>query len=230
MSPDASIERIDLWLSDFTPINTIQYVEQITEKRAWVNWYLLWGQSKVERVSDSINLIHDQYKSKLTPVIDSVQIMMWETAKNWILMYLKYFTEEELTELWFTISVSETKWLLINGMKVEDIIKDEAISFKFNSLRNIEKEKKRWIIKEIFMQLIQVKQFDASQTNELIKVLIDEDFDINTFKWFWEWVEEKAPVEEMPIEETQTNDAPTEEPLAEQEITDQLAVLKWLWQ
>jgi hypothetical protein len=32
------------------------------------------------------------------------------------------------------------------------------------------------------MQLIQVKQFKPEQIDELFKILLDEDFDLNTFK------------------------------------------------
>ena len=206
MSPDSKIERIDLWLNDFSPLNVGQYIEQMTEKRAWVNGYLLWGQSKVERVSDSINLIHDQYKSKLTPIIDSIQIMMWRVSKSWVLMFLKYFSEKELNKMWLEFSADEDGKVMVNDMLIEDIINDENISFEFNSLRNIEKEKKRWIIKEIFIQLIQMKQMTAEQTNELFNILLDDNFDLAKFKWFsnlpwkdtdetipapweWEWVE-----------------------------------------
>jgi len=185
MSPDSKIERIDLWLNDFTPLNVWQYIEQMTEKRAWVNWYLLWWQSKVERVSDSINLIHDQYKSKLTPIIDSIQIMMGRVSKTWVLMYLKYFTEKELNKMWLIFGVDEDKKITVNNILVEDIINDENISFQFNSLRNIEKEKKRWIIKEIFVQLIQMKQMNPEQINELFNILLDDNFDLVKFKWFW---------------------------------------------
>lgn len=228
LTPDSSINRLDLWLNDFSPINTAQFIEWIWEKRAWVNSYLLWGQSKVERVSDSINLIHDQYKSKLTPIIDSVQIMMWGVAKAWILIYLKHFTEKELNKLWINFEAWE-EWLMINWILVEDIIRDEAISFKFNSLRNIEKEKKRWIIKEIFMQLIQVKQFKPEQIDELFKILLDEDFDLNTFKWFW--FKEEAWIEEWLLnwidEEQVATD--TENVQLEQESQDPAELLKSLW-
>lgn len=225
MSQDASIKRLDLWLNDFSPINTAQFIEWITEKRAGVNGYLLWGQSKVERVSDSINLIHDQYKSKLTPVIDSVQIMMGNIAKSWILIYLKHFSEAELNKLWLEFEYDEeNNDLKMNSISVADIIRDENISFKFNSLRNIEKEKKRGIIKEIYLQLIQVKQFDNNQVNELIKVLLDEDFDLDTFKGI-ELTEANTDIERSPLpegweedleggEDNQSNEGWTADPLA----------------
>jgi hypothetical protein len=239
---DSDIKRLDLWLNDFSPINTIQFVEQITEKRAWVNGYLLWGQSKVERVSDSINLIHDQYKSKLTPVIDSVQIMMWWVAKAWILTYLKHFTEAELKELWLNITFKDKK-LYVNELEVEKIIRDEAISFKFNSLRNIEKEKKRWIIKEIFMSLIQMKQ-DVN-VDEIMNALLDDDFDLDKLKnfkmlnkwakvwnewpkkfWFTEEESDFKGNEWIDNTELLAEDIPAE---IEDKVEDPLAALNALW-
>jgi len=198
MSPDSKIERLDFGLNDFSPLNVGQYVEQMTEKRAWVNGYLLGWQSKVERVSDSINLIHDQYKSKLTPIIDSIQMMMGRVSKTWMLMYLKYFTEKELNKLWLEFSADEEWWILVNEMLISDIINDENISFKFNSLRNIEKEKKRWIVKEIFQSLIQMKQMKPEQINELFNILLDDDFDINRFKGL-DFSNQDEPASEVPI-------------------------------
>lgn len=229
MSPDSAIERIDLWLQDFSPLNVAQFMEGITEKRAGVNGYLLWGQSKVERVSDSINLIHDQYKSKLTPVIDSVQIMMWRVAKDWILMYLKYWNEKGLTKLGLNITI-ESDDVLINWISVKDIINDENVSFKFNSLRNIEKEKKRWIIKEIYMQLIQVKQFDGKQINELINVLIDEDFDMETFKGIQipDKAEGEASNEDPTIETAPQDDANIPQDTTQAQDPQQLLQALWV--
>lgn len=224
MTADSRIERLDLWLNDFSPLNIGQFIEQMTEKRAWVNWYLTWWQSKVERVSNSIQLIHDQYKSKLTPIIDSVQLMMWRVSKAWMVMYLKYYSIEELQELWLEVKQDKNWKVLINDIELRKIINDEFISFKFNSLRNIEKEKKRWIIKEIFMQLIQMKQMAPEQLDELFKILLDEDFDLNTFAWFdfnkhsktilgrdkkeWDTIKEPTPEvlkDDYNIEEEPTN-------------------------
>lgn len=219
MSPDAKIERIDLWLNDFSPLNVNQYVEQAVEKRAWVNWYLLWGQSKVERVSDSINLIHDQYKSKLTPIIDSVQMMMGRVSKTWMLMYLKYFSEKELNKLWLEFWVDDEWEITVNDYLISDIINDENISFKFNSLRNIEKEKKRWIIKEIFQSLIQMKQMNPEQIDQLFNILLDDDFDLSKFKWI-------APQKTQEVEQEVPTE--TEEQQAAPE-TDIMSKLQWLW-
>lgn len=227
MTPDAEIKRLDFWLNDFSPLNVNQYVEWAVEKRAWVNGYLLWGQSKVERVSDSINLIHDQYKSKLTPIIDSVQMMMGKVSKAWVLIYLKYFTEEELNKLWLEFGQDEEWKITVNDYLIEDIINDENISFKFNSLRNIEKEKKRWIIKEIFQSLIQMKQMNPEQIDELFNILLDDEFDLKKFKWIAqaaEWVPPEWELAEAWWE------APMPEAVPEQQGQgDLMAQLKWLW-
>ncbi|MGB2110639.1 MAG: hypothetical protein ACPHY8_01630 [Patescibacteria group bacterium] len=57
-------------------------------------------------------------------------------------MYLKYFDEKQLAEKNLNIKVEKND-ILVNNISVVDIINDENISFKFNSLRNIEKENKR---------------------------------------------------------------------------------------
>lgn len=41
----------------------------------------------------------NQYKSKLSPITDSIDQMMGNIARNWIFMILKFFTKEELASM-----------------------------------------------------------------------------------------------------------------------------------
>jgi hypothetical protein len=74
-----------------------------------------------------------------------------------------------------------------------------------------------------------VKQFKPEQIDELFKILLDEDFDLNTFKWFW--FKEEAWIEEWLLnwidEEQVATD--TENVQLEQESQDPAELLKSLW-
>lgn len=48
----------------------------------------------------------NQYKSKLTPITDSIDQMMGNVARSWILMFFKYFTKDELGK--YGIEITES--------------------------------------------------------------------------------------------------------------------------
>lgn len=92
----SDIEKIQLGVTDFAPINFMQVVQSFSEQRSGVNNYITGGAGSVERVAGGIDIKFNQYKSKLTPITDSIDQMMGNIARSWVLMYLKYFTKEEL--------------------------------------------------------------------------------------------------------------------------------------
>lgn len=41
----------------------------------------------------------NQYKSKLSPITDSIDQMMGNIARNWVFMFFKFYTKEELASM-----------------------------------------------------------------------------------------------------------------------------------
>lgn len=95
----SDIEKIQLGVTDFAPINFMQVVQSFSEQRSGVSNYIMGGAGSIERVAGGIDMKFNQYKSKLTPITDSIDQMMGNIARSWVLMYLKFFTKEELLEL-----------------------------------------------------------------------------------------------------------------------------------
>lgn len=174
----------------------MQVVQSFSEQRSGVNNYITGGAGSVERVAGGIDIKFNQYKSKLTPITDSIDQMMGNIARSWVLMYLKYFTIDELKKMDIEVlevfekdedQTDKFKTFTINGIELESIIDERNITFTFNSLNKLTKENSRAAIKESLMPLL---QYAGNQMNvdELIKVLAGQDFDPDNIV-----VKKKAP-------------------------------------
>ena len=181
----SDIEKIQLGVNDFAPVNFMQIVESFAQQRSWVSNYIMGWNGSVERVAWGIDMKFNQYKAKLTPITDSIDQMMGNIARSWILMYLKYFTKEELAKLEIEVKeeFEQTKWgwskfktFLINGRDIRDIIDERNITFTYNSLDKVTKENSRKTIMESLPAMLQYTA-DKVDMNEIIKVLAWQDFD-----------------------------------------------------
>ena len=183
-----SIRRLELWTKDFAPLNYMQVMTEFGQQRSWVNQYLLGWQWRAERVSGWVDLILNQYKSKLTPITDSINMMMWNMARSWVLMFLKYFSRAELLKKKISIvDIMDEGWkniisFSVNGKDVRDIIDEDNITFTFDALYKVEQENRRAALKENLQYLLQYTQ-DKVNLPELMKATLWMDFEIdNIFK------------------------------------------------
>lgn len=127
----------------------------------------------------------NQYKSKLSPITDSIDQMMGNIARNWVFMFFKFYTKEELASM--DIIVEETTkpdkdgvekfdTFTINKIDIRTIIDERQITFTYNSLDKLTKENSRKTILEALPAML---QYTAGQVNMkvLMKVLAGQDFD-----------------------------------------------------
>lgn len=177
-----SIRRLELWVKDFTPVNSIQLLVEFAQQRSWVNQYIMWWQGRAERVAWGIDVIINQYKSKLTPITDSINRMMTNIARSWVMMFLKYYTESELLKKWIIVEKiydenDSTKFITfnINWKDIRDIIDEDKISFSFDALYKIEMENNRNILKESLQYVLQYAQ-DKVNLAAYFKALLWQNF------------------------------------------------------
>lgn len=189
-----SVRRMEMWVKEFSPLNYIQSWVEIWQQISWVNQYIMGWQWRAERVSGWVDLILNQYKSKLTPLTDSINQMMSDVARSWILTYLKYFTSSELLKLWINIENIENDkwkqiWFKVNWIDIRDLLDEDNISFSFDALHKIELENKRAALKENFQYVLQYAQ-NKTNLPEYMKAILWFDFDIDKIfldEWFKEW-------------------------------------------
>jgi hypothetical protein len=181
----ADIEKIQLWVSDFAPLNFMQMVEWAGQKESWMWNYISWGTWSIERTSTWVDMKFNQYKSKLTPITDSIDQMMWNIARSWVKMYMQFFSIEELWEKWVNV-VKEYKkddkekevfnTFMVNKVDIRDILDENNITFTYNSLEKITKEWSRTTITTNLQYLVQYMP-NKLNMDEIAKVLWGQDFD-----------------------------------------------------
>lgn len=185
------IEKIQLWVSDFAPMNFMQMVETASQKDFAMTNYVSWWWWAIERTQWWIDLKFNQYKSRLTPITDSIDQMMANIARSWILMYLKFFTKEELNKLWVLVEEEfitdkngneKFDTILLNKIDIKDIIDETNITFSYNSLDKITKEATRDTITRNLQYLLQYA-WDKLNMEEVWNILAWMDFNpIKLFK------------------------------------------------
>lgn len=125
----------------------------------------------------------NQYKSKLTPVTDSIDQMMGNIARSWLLMYFTFFTREELLKIGVETEdkfddKGKFETILVNGIDIMEIIDERNIKFTFNSLSKLTKENSRATITQNIGPILQYAgpQVDLG---EIVKIMLGLDFDPN---------------------------------------------------
>lgn len=179
------LEKIQMWVADFSSMNLMQIVDTAGQKETWMSNYVMWWGWAIERTQWGIDLKFNQYKSKLTPITDSIDQMMWNIARSWVTMYLKFFTKEELDKLWVKVDevfettkdwLTQFKTITLNWIDIRDIIDETNITFTYNSLDKVTKEAARENLMQNLQYLLQYAQRDLNMS-EIIKVLAGQDFD-----------------------------------------------------
>lgn len=165
-----SLKKIELGLGWFEPINANQFLEWVAEKRIWVNEYITGGQGKVERVAGWVELIYNQYKSRLMPITDSINQVMSNIAKEYLIMFAQYFTKEELTKIG-----------LEEEYTIEQIVNEENVTFTLTALALLEKEELFSHLLEnmpSFVGLINWARGENISVKELIRAILTKEVDM----------------------------------------------------
>lgn len=175
------IEKIQLGVTDFAPINFMQIVQWFAEQRSWVNNYVMGGQWAIERVTDGVDLKFNQYKAKLTPITDSIDQMMGNIARSWIIQYFTFFTITELGEMGIKIEeTKDEKWnflsFKVNGIDIMTIVDERNITFTYNSLDKQTKENSRKAVVDTLPYLLQYAS-NKINLDTIAKILVWQDFD-----------------------------------------------------
>lgn len=180
-----SIEKIQLGVTDFAPINFMQMVEGVSEKRSGTGNYITGGGGSIERVAWGIDMKFNQYKAKLAPISDSIDQMMGRIARNWVMMAFSLYTIDELAKFEIIITEKFIKdengkekfdtWL-INQVDIRDVIDEKNVTFTYNSLDKLTKENSRTAITASLPAMLQYAMSEVNMS-EIIKVLAWQDFD-----------------------------------------------------
>lgn len=186
-----NIETVQLWNPSFAPIQFMQMNERAATEVTSITNYIWWWTGAIERVQWWIDLKWNQYKARLTPLIDSIDQLMWNIIRSWIIMFLKFFTKDELLKRnieVIEIFDTDNKWrskfktFEINWIDIKDILDESNISFTYNSLDKSTKENSRDTLIRNFQFMIQYIP-EAINMEEMWKVFAWRDFNpLKVFK------------------------------------------------
>lgn len=224
------IEKIQLWVTDFAPINFMDKVDIASQKDFALSNYLTWGQWSIERVQWGIDLKFNQYKARLTPITDSIDQMMANIARSWILIYLKFFTKEELDKLWVQVEdqyevdsktwVEKFKTITLNKIDIRDILDESNITFAYNSLDKVTKEAVRWNIVDNLQYFL---QYSSDKLNMEEVALVMAWLDFNPMNLFKKEVKQETDTQNPMMEEILQPEIPQqEEQLTDESVINQL--------
>lgn len=167
-----SLRKVELWIWWFEPVNAIQFMSTVSRERVGINEYVMWVQGKVERVAWWVDMLFNQFKSRLMPLTNSINTWMGRIAKIILLMYATYYKESELKELWLEDSLDMNRFL-----------DERNIKFQLSSLSLLENEEKLEYLNNNLMNLAWLRQDETwaptINTQELVKALLTKEIDID---------------------------------------------------
>ena len=167
-----SLRKVELWIGWFEPVNAIQFMSTVSRERVGINEYVMWVQGKVERVAWWVDMLFNQFKSRLMPLTNSINTWMGRIAKIILLMYATYYKESELKELWLEDSLDMNRFL-----------DERNIKFQLSSLSLLENEEKLEYLNNNLMNLAWLRQDETGtptiNTQELVKALLTKEIDVD---------------------------------------------------
>jgi len=186
------LQRIDLWGGDFSGMNWVQALQGIAQSTLGINQMIMGGDSRVQRIAGAFDFAFSQYKSRLTPFTDSIDIWMTKVIKWWISQYISMYTEDELLDRYWIV-VTKVKWknknkdkiidIMLDDISIRDILNENNISFKFDSMHNLKKDANKKLAMDIF-QLAQQYNNQKVDGEAFIKLLSgDQDVKLEDVLW-----------------------------------------------
>jgi len=157
-------------------MNGVQALQGIAQSTLGINQLILGGDARVQRIAGAFDFAFSQYKSRLTPFTDSIDIGMTRVIKGWISQYISMYSVDELKDK-YDIIVTKVKDksgkiidIKLDDISVSEILNENNISFKFDSMHNLKKDANKKLAMDIF-QLAQQYNNSKVDGEAFIKLL-----------------------------------------------------------
>lgn len=156
-----SLRKIDLTINWFEPVNAIQFISTYSKENSWISEYVMWVQGKVERVSSGTDMLLNAFKSRLMPLVNSINTAMWNIGKILLLIYATYFKVDELRKLWL-------EWEL----DYERFLDESNVNFRMTSLALLEEEEQLEYLMNNLPTISWLSQWEDGKPTVNIKELL----------------------------------------------------------
>lgn len=140
------MHRLDIWSPEFTWVDMIQFLLQLWEMSEGLNSYSMWYQNKVERSATWVSALVQAFKSRLLPLVESMNQALAKIAELWtaiaVVMMDEMVSIRRMTKEWKPVFVDIT---------LDDLIGKYDIEFDAQALKSATREIKR----DQLLQLLQ---------------------------------------------------------------------------
>lgn len=92
-TPDG-IKRLDLWVQDFSGPNFLDFLTKVAEMWEGINSYATGYQNKVERSAAGVTAMVESFKSRLLPMMDSINGALTRISEFWGIIALTMMEDE----------------------------------------------------------------------------------------------------------------------------------------
>jgi hypothetical protein len=144
------LQRLELGSPEFTGVNMIQFLLQLGEMSEWVNSYSMGYQNKVERSATGVSALVQAFKSRLLPLVESMNHALSLIGEMWISTALALMDNTVTLRV-----IGKDGAVLFNEISLEDLVWKFDIEFDAQALKSATREVRR-------NQLIQLLQMAAT--------------------------------------------------------------------
>ena len=140
------MHRLDIWSPEFTGVDMIQFLLQLWEMSEGLNSYSMWYQNKVERSATWVSALVQAFKSRLLPLVESMNQALAKIAEMWtataVVMMDDIIAIRKIGKDWKPV---------FQDLNIDDLIWKYDIEFDAQALKSATREIKR----DQLLQLLQ---------------------------------------------------------------------------
>ncbi len=132
------MHRLDIWSPEFTGVDMIQFLLQLWEMSEGLNSYSMWYQNKVERSATWVSALVQAFKSRLLPLVESMNQALAKIAEMWTA------TAVVMMDDMIAIRKIGKDWKpMFQDINIDDLIWKYDIEFDAQALKSATREIKR---------------------------------------------------------------------------------------
>ena len=132
------MHRLELWSPEFTGVDMIQFLLQLWEMSEGLNSYSMWYQNKVERSATGVSALVQAFKSRLLPLVESMNQALAKIAEMWTATAVVM-----MDDMIAIRQMSKDGKPVFRDISIDDLVGKYDIEFDAQALKSATREIKR---------------------------------------------------------------------------------------
>lgn len=144
------MHRLELGSPEFTGVDMIQFLLQLWEMSEWLNSYSMWYQNKVERSATGVSALVQAFKSRLLPLVESMNQALAKIAEMWTATAVVMMDDMvAIRQMW------KDGKPVFKDITIDDLVGKYDIEFDAQALKSATREIKRDQLLQLLQTAIQ---------------------------------------------------------------------------